>query len=93
VSRHHRWRIHLGGPNVIGDSESDQTCVTTQVCLRRWRADDTPARTEPSLSPTTTPVDSPRAFVGGIIREVTVDVAREPWVDLEQVVVAAFARE
>ncbi|TML47650.1 MAG: hypothetical protein E6G23_04870 [Actinobacteria bacterium] len=35
----------------------------------------------------------PWAFVGGTIRQATVDVAGEPWVDLEKEVIAAFARD
>jgi hypothetical protein len=35
----------------------------------------------------------PWTFVGGMIRRATVDVAGEPWVDLEQGVLAAFARD
>jgi arylsulfatase len=39
------------------------------------------------------PGTSPWAFVGGTIHQATVDVAGEPWVDLEKEVVAAFARD
>ena len=39
------------------------------------------------------PSKSPWAFVGGTIRQATMDVAGEPWVDLEKEVVAAFARD
>ena len=39
------------------------------------------------------PGDSPWAFVGGTIHKVIVDVAGEPWVDLEKEVAAAFARD
>jgi arylsulfatase len=35
----------------------------------------------------------PWAFVGGTIHQAVVDVAGEPWVDLEKEVVAAFARD
>jgi arylsulfatase len=35
----------------------------------------------------------PWAFVGGTTHQATVDVAGEPWVDLEKEVVAAFARD
>ena len=36
---------------------------------------------------------SPWAFVGGTIRQAVVDVAGDPWVDLEKDVIAAFARD
>jgi arylsulfatase len=39
------------------------------------------------------PGTSPWAFVGGTIRRATIDVAGEPWVDLERDIVAAFARD
>jgi hypothetical protein len=39
------------------------------------------------------PGDSPWAFVGGTIHKVIVDVAGDPWVDLEKEVAAAFARD
>ena len=39
------------------------------------------------------PGDSPWAFVGGTIHRVIVDVAGDPWVDLEKEVQAAFARD
>ncbi len=39
------------------------------------------------------PGTSPWAFVGGTIHQATMDVAGEPWVDLEKEVVAAFARD
>jgi hypothetical protein len=39
------------------------------------------------------PGDSPWAFTGGTIHKVVVDVAGDPWVDLEKEVVAAFARD
>ena len=39
------------------------------------------------------PGDYPWAFAGGTIHQATVDVAGEPWVDLEKEVVAAFARD
>jgi arylsulfatase A-like enzyme len=39
------------------------------------------------------PGDSPWAFVGGTIHKVTVDVAGEPWVDLEKELAGAFARD
>jgi len=39
------------------------------------------------------PGDSPWAFVGGTIHKVVVDVAGDPWVDLEKDVAAAFARD
>ena len=39
------------------------------------------------------PGESPWAFVGGTIHEATVDVAGEPWVDLEKEVAGAFARD
>jgi hypothetical protein len=35
----------------------------------------------------------PWAFTGGVIHQATVDVAGEPWVDLEKELVAAFARD
>src|SRR4029078_8577409 len=39
------------------------------------------------------PGTSPWAFVGGTIRQAVVDVAGDPWVDLEKDVIAAFARD
>jgi arylsulfatase A-like enzyme len=39
------------------------------------------------------PGDSPWTFVGGAIHKVILDVAGEPWVDLEKDVAAAFARD
>jgi hypothetical protein len=39
------------------------------------------------------PGDMPRAFVGGTIHKVVVDVAGDPWVDLEKELAAAFARD
>ena len=39
------------------------------------------------------PGESPWAFVGGTIHKVIIDVAGEPWVDLEKEGVAAFARD
>jgi arylsulfatase A-like enzyme len=39
------------------------------------------------------PGDSPWAFVGGTIHKVVVDVAGDPWVDLEKELAAAFARD
>jgi len=39
------------------------------------------------------PGTSPWAFVGGTIHQATIDVAGDPWIDLEKEVVAAFARD
>ncbi len=39
------------------------------------------------------PGTSPWAFVGGTIHQVTVDVAGEPWVDLENELAGAFTRD
>jgi arylsulfatase len=39
------------------------------------------------------PGDSPWAFTGGTIHKVIVDVAGDPWVDLDKEVQAAFARD
>ncbi len=39
------------------------------------------------------PGTSPWPFVGGTIRQAVVDVAGDPWVDLEKEVIAAFARD
>ena len=39
------------------------------------------------------PGTSPWAFVGGTIHEATIDVAGEPWVDLEKELAGAFARD
>jgi arylsulfatase len=39
------------------------------------------------------PGDSPWAFTGGTIHKVIVDVAGDPWVDLEKEAQAAFARD
>ena len=39
------------------------------------------------------PGTSPWAFVGGAIREATMDVAGDPWVDLEKEMAGAFARD
>ena len=39
------------------------------------------------------PGQSPWAFTGGTIHKVIVDVAGEPWVDLEKEAQAAFARD
>jgi arylsulfatase len=39
------------------------------------------------------PGTSPWPFVGGTIKRAVIDVAGEPWVDLEREVVAAFARD
>ena len=39
------------------------------------------------------PGSAPWAFVGGTIHEAVVDVAGDPWVDLEKEAVAAFARD
>ena len=39
------------------------------------------------------PGTSPWAFVGGTIHEATMDVAGDPWVDLEQEMAGAFARD
>ena len=39
------------------------------------------------------PGTSPWAFTGGIIHKVIIDVAGDPWVDLEKEVLAAFARD
>jgi hypothetical protein len=37
--------------------------------------------------------ESPFPFVGGVIKQVIVDVSGEPYVDLEKEAVGAFARE
>ncbi len=39
------------------------------------------------------PGTSPWAFVGGTIHQATIDVAGEPWVDLESELAGAFARD
>jgi len=39
------------------------------------------------------PGDAPWAFTGGTIHKVIIDVAGEPWVDLEKEGAAAFARD
>ena len=39
------------------------------------------------------PGESPSAFAGGRIHKVLVDVAGDPWVDLEKEAQAAFARD
>jgi arylsulfatase len=39
------------------------------------------------------PGDSPWAFAGGTIHKVTVDVAGDPWADLEKEAEAAFRRD
>jgi arylsulfatase len=39
------------------------------------------------------PGTSPWAFVGGTIHEATIDVAGDPWVDLEKEMAGAFARD
>ena len=39
------------------------------------------------------PGSYPWAFVGGTIHHASVDVAGDPWVDLEKEVIAAFARD
>ena len=39
------------------------------------------------------PGSSPWAFVGGTIHQAVMDVAGEPWVDLESEIAGAFARD
>jgi hypothetical protein len=90
VSRNHRCRIHLGEPSVIGDSEFYQTCASDSGLRTPLAGQRYAGKEESSLSPTTTPATRPGRS-GGTIHEVTVDVAGEPWVDLEKEVVAVFA--
>jgi hypothetical protein len=94
---HHQCRIRLGEPSDIGVSARrfgvlsnlrSDSGLRTPLGGHRYAGKD-------GAEPVTAdyPSDSPWAFVGGTIHEVTVDVAGEPWVDLEKEVMAAFARQ